>query len=93
MLPYASLPPTILSCPTTTRPVLHMSLPPATPCSERKLIPFLAAWQVTYFGGQCSLDLGCRWELAEYEHHLAEERLRLATKLEADKERAKVRAP
>jgi len=46
--------------------------------------------QVVYFGGQCSVNLGCSWRLAEYESQLAEQRLRLSVELEAHKERAKV---
>ena len=51
---------------------------------------FLVSPQVPFCGGSCSAELGCELRLAEYEHSLAERRLRLSIELEADKERAKV---
>jgi len=46
--------------------------------------------KVQYYGGRCMKELNCRWELAKYEHQLAESRLRLSAALEAEKQRAKV---
>lgn len=41
-----------------------------------------AELRVTYYGGQCSAELGCSWQLAQYEHQLAEHRLETQAELE-----------
>ena len=42
--------------------------------------------KVTYFGGQCSVELGCRWQLAQYESQLALDRVQQQIDMELEKE-------
>ena len=40
----------------------------------------------TYYGGQCSVEIGCQWQLAAYEHELARERQLEELRLAEEKE-------
>jgi hypothetical protein len=40
---------------------------------------------VSYFAGECSLELGCQWQLAMYQHQLALDRLSEESALETQR--------
>ncbi len=42
---------------------------------------------VTFYGGQCSVSIGCQWQLAAYEHELARERQAEELRSAEEKER------